>query len=90
MDILEVDSTYKEVKGYNYNYFIYIPQEAKECESSSDSIKSVWMPGENYKFEHLCQFFLKSEVTGENIEIPFKITYEDGSEETVTLYVTKE
>lgn len=53
--------------------------------SSSDSVEIL-----NYEYEGRNEWDITLYATGTDIEVPLTITYEDGTEETLTVYITKD
>lgn len=48
----------------------------------------VYILDVDYEGEH--EWNISVETTGTDIEVPLTITYEDGTEETITVYITKD
>ena len=58
-------------------------------------VKKIYSTAENvmifdYSENGICEWGVSLDFTGTDVEIPIIIVYEDGSEETITVYITKE
>ena len=89
----EDEETRQFEDGGSYGFFVYAPKEIVDI---------TFIGGENIHFisqsDLGCEksskikgaFGIPDEITGTDIECGAKVVYEDGSEETLTIYVTKE
>lgn len=73
--------------GAHYN----IPEDFYLEIMSSKNITSATSTAENVAVRKIDDYWtIYIETTGTDIEVPVTITYDDGTEETITIYVTKE
>ncbi len=61
------------------------PKVITNITSEKDSVFVV-----DYDYEGIHEWNITLETTGTDIEVPLTITYEDGTEETFTVYITKD
>ena len=81
------DSIIQEKDNGEYTFFFY----------TSKDVKSVYKIGGKDVSADIAEYpnirgycFVKDEVTGTDIECGATVTYEDGTEESITIYVTKD
>ena len=92
--ILSNEASIKErlVDKMNYKYYYYLPKKVVSSETVSDDIllagAGEYLIPETSKIAVVGG--LKLSVTGKNIPVSVKFVYEDGTEDTVTIYVTRD
>ncbi len=81
------DSIVQEEENGNYNMFIYVPKKIVSMEKIGGD--EVYLVDSSYP-SIAGLFFIEYEVTGTDIEAGVNVTYEDGTQESITIYVTKD
>ena len=77
-----------------YKYFLYAPKKVAEV-SAGDAYRYITVSHVPENEEIGCKenfiftFMYCDEAKGENIPLPVEVLYEDGSRETITIYITK-
>lgn len=86
IDVLADENLYTMQKGRGYIYYIVFPKDPAEV-NAGDSVTLEHI--ESYGAYDIYSFTMNN-IVGENIKVPIDVIYTDGTEETVTIYITKE
>jgi len=84
-----------EKARYGEVFFMYAPKPVKSIsvadgEGFINLDKTVSLNKEAYKVKLPCDFSVPPKTTGTNVEVSITFKYEDGTDETITVYITKE
>lgn len=82
-----------ESVGAYYSFYVIVPKKAIEATTSNETFVNIIdapVKEEGNRDKMPYAFGIDDKETGTNVECPITITYEDGTEETITIYITKE
>ncbi|MBO6206716.1 MAG: hypothetical protein J6O73_07225 [Lachnospiraceae bacterium] len=83
-----------ESVGAYYSFAIYVPKKAANATTTADKslmrIYKTELENAENREKMPYVFNIDDDITGTDLECPITITYEDGTEETITIYITKE
>ena len=79
------------VGGSHFSFDMYVPRKANGVTTTVDKSFLRLHKNDRENTEKLPFYFgIDDDATGTDVECPITITYEDGTEETITIYITKE
>ncbi len=78
-----------------YDFAIYLPKDGKVTPTTSGDViqgfgTHVKQDENGNSYNSMNYFYLPAEPLDSELEVSFKIEYEDGGEETITVYLTKD
>ena len=82
-----------ESVGAYYSFYVIVPKKAVEATNGNEKFVNIIdapVKEASNRDKLPYAFSIDDEETGTDVECPITITYEDGTEETITIYITKE